>query len=104
MFNPAALRQYAQISDLSTLPASVLFTHTTRTLTVFDAYPKSQFHFLVMPRISHSMATDKEVVDVDGPSELLSSSQLSSLRTLLKADKAKAKDVLLGLRDDAMRV
>lgn len=82
------LRSYAQRSDPSTLPSSVLFTHTTHSLTIFDAYPKSIFHFLVLPRIVPP----------------LTASDLSSLVNLLKCDKGKAKNVLERLSEDAKSV
>jgi aprataxin len=48
------LRAYAKLDDASlrttTLPPTVYFSHTRHTLTIFDAYPKALFHFLVLPR------------------------------------------------------
>ena len=52
MFDIAILRKYAQLSDPTKLPPARLFTYTDRTITVFDAYPKATFHFLVLPRIT----------------------------------------------------
>jgi hypothetical protein len=86
MSNLTYLRKLAQVSNPQALPQSVLFTHTPTSLTIFDAYPKSIFHFLILPR----------------PVPPLSVSDLANLRTLLKSDKARAKDVLLGLRQDAL--
>jgi aprataxin len=82
------LRKLAQMSKPETLPVSVLFTHTPTSITIFDAFPKSIFHFLILPRLVP-------------PSSV---SELSNLRALLKSDKARAKDVLLGLREDANAV
>jgi aprataxin len=78
-------RSYAAKSDPRCLPPSILFAHTPATLTLFDLYPKSIFHFLVLPRIIPPLT----VFD------------LTSLRTLLKADKTKAKEVLTRLHEDA---
>jgi hypothetical protein len=39
------------------LPPTVYFSHTRHTLTVFDAYPKALFHFLVLPRLQIATAT-----------------------------------------------
>jgi len=86
MANLTHLWKLAQVSNPQALPQSVLFTHTPTSLTVFDAYPKSIFHFLILPR----------------PVPPLSVLDLANLRTLLKSDKARAKDVLLGLRQDAL--
>ncbi|CCM02411.1 uncharacterized protein FIBRA_04509 [Fibroporia radiculosa] len=82
------LRGYAQKSDPNTLPLSIRLTHTTDTLTVFDAYPKSIFHFLVLPRIVPP----------------LTASNLSNLRSLLKCDKNLARKVLEKLNRDAQGV
>lgn len=109
MSNLTILRSYAQKSNPTSLPPSVLFTHTSTSLTIFDAYPKvrrtasmprcktvlifrhliqSIFHFLILPSVTPPLS----VFD------------LASLRTLLKADKAKAKEVLTGLAEDAKTV
>jgi hypothetical protein len=39
------------------LPPTVYFSHTRHTLTIFDAYPKALFHFLVLPRLQIATAT-----------------------------------------------
>jgi aprataxin len=85
MFNLTVLRSYAQKSNPANLPSSVLLSYTPKSLTIFDVYPKSIFHFLVLPRVTPQLA----VFD------------LASLRTLFKADKIKAKEVLIGLSEDA---
>ncbi|KAF8894520.1 hypothetical protein BD779DRAFT_1669016 [Infundibulicybe gibba] len=79
------LRSYAQRAP-SAFPNSVLFSHTTTSLTIFDAYPKSIFHFLVLPRMG------------DSASEV---ARLMDLKSLLRSDKAYAKDVITSLLDDA---
>jgi aprataxin len=88
MSNLTVLRRIAQIPKPESLPASVLLTHTPTSLTIFDAFPKSIFHFLILPRV------------VPPHTE----SELADLRSLLKSDKERAKDLLLGLRDDANAV
>ena len=82
------LRSYAQRADPSTLPASILLTHTEHTLTIFDAYPKSIFHFLVLPRIIPPLTT----------------SDLANLRAVLKGNKARAKQVIGWLVEDGAEV
>jgi aprataxin len=89
--NLFALRQYATKSDPGSLPPSVLFQHTSATMTIFDAYPKSKFHFLVLPRVRSSE---------DG----LTVSDLSNLKQLLKHDKEQAKAVVTGLAEEARRL
>lgn len=81
------LRSYAQRPDPSTLPASILLTHSEHTLTIFDAYPKSIFHFLVLPRVIPP----------------LTASNLANLRTVLKGDKTRAKEVIGWLAEDGAK-
>lgn len=87
MSNLTILRSYAQKANPASLPPSILLTHSATSLTIFDAYPKSIFHFLILPRIVPPLT----VFD------------LASLRTLLKCSKDRAKDVVLGLSNDAKR-
>ncbi|KAF8559816.1 hypothetical protein OG21DRAFT_1594605 [Imleria badia] len=87
--NLTVLRRYVQEVKPETLPPSVLFEYNDKCLTVFDAFPKSIFHFLVLPRV--------------GPGSP-SVGELSNLRTLLKGDKARAKQVLVDLNDAAYNV
>ncbi|KAK7043624.1 aprataxin-like protein [Paramarasmius palmivorus] len=86
MSNLSILRTYAQ-KPPSEFPSSVLFTHTERTLTIYDAYPKSTFHFLILPRVQ----SESEITLKD----------LHSLKTLLKCDKSHAKEVIDALAKDA---
>lgn len=89
MSNLTVLRRYAQEVKPETLPPSILFGYNNKCLTVFDAFPKSIFHFLVLPRV--------------GPGSL-NTGDLANLRTLLKGDKARARQVLLDLSDAADNV
>lgn len=126
------LRAYAQLDDASiaagTLPPTVYFSHTRHTLTVFDAYPKALFHFLVLPRIARRVpatTTDPSGGDGDGDGEgggrevvvMEDAEDLTSLRTLLQraatasssgtahADaRARAEGTLRVLADEAGRV
>ncbi|KAH8980929.1 HIT-like domain-containing protein [Lactarius hatsudake] len=83
------LRTYAKLSDpsLTALPPTVYFSHTKHTLTIFDAYPKALFHFLVLPRLSNDER----------------SSDLTDLRTLLR-QRAFAEETLRVLADEAARL
>lgn len=79
------LRKYAQLPNPTTLPPDLYFSHTQTSLTIFDCYPKSIFHFLILPRVQPD----------------LPAKTLSTLRTLLKGDRARAKSVLEDLRNEA---
>jgi aprataxin len=88
MAHLAILRSYAK-KQPTDLPDSILFSHSKSNLTIYDAFPKSIFHFLLLPRFP----ADSE------PS--LSLADLSSLKSLLTCDKGRAKTVLDALNDDA---
>lgn len=91
MSNPLTiLRSYARKADPSVLPPTILFEHTPKTLTVFDAYPKSIFHFLILPRPSAY------------PS--LTETNLTNLRELLKCDREKAKEVIMDLYEESQKL
>jgi aprataxin len=85
MANLTILRTYAS-KDPARLPNSVLFSHSESTLTVYDAYPKSIFHFLILPRL---------------PSPQLSVHDLDCLKTILESDKTQAKEVINALKTEA---
>lgn len=130
------LRAYAKLDDaslLSTLPPTVYFSHTRHTLTIFDAYPKALFHFLVLPRLrtttsssSSKTTTTTPTEDRDGDEKRErdleevkvkvvadSTAELMSLRTLLQRAVAsdtdpdagaRAKGTLGVLSDEATRL
>src|ERR1700761_6413519 len=79
------LRQYASKSNSATLPKSVLFSHSESTITIFDAFPKAIFHFLILPR----------------PNPPFTVGNLSSLRSLLLWDKSRARECILNLQKAA---
>ena len=120
------LRAYAKLDDASlaaTLPPTVYFSHTRHTLTIFDAYPKALFHFLVLPRLRIAITTSSpaEDGDEDGRGELERDSDavgasvkvvvadrtadLTSLRTLLQraasASAATASDTSIDPDSDS---
>ena len=83
------------------------FAHNASSLTIFDAYPKATFHFLLLPRILSSVGEGADaIVEVEGTTSVqpLKAAQLSNLQSLLKVDKARAKDLILGLHRDAQEV
>ena len=88
MLDLTILRTYSQAVPHS-LPASILFHHSSKNITIFDAFPKSMFHFLVLPRVQKAP---------------LDAATLSSFQSLLKGDKKQAKEVITTLAEDAMVV
>lgn len=92
------LRTYAKLPDstiTTTLPPTVYFSHTQHTLTIFDAYPKALFHFLILPRISDTAYA----------------SDLKDLRTLLRRraspdaqTRSRAQETFRVLADEAARM
>ena len=87
MANLTILRSYVQAAD--DLPSSILFKKSSQNIVIFDGYPKSIFHFLVLPLIREPE---------------LSVSRLDNLQSLLKGDKETAKGVIEGLATEAMQV
>ncbi len=74
------LRAYAKLDDASlvaTLPPTIYFSHTRYTLTIFDAYPKALFHFLVLPRL-HLGAPTTTTTTTTTPGPAASSSSRES--------------------------
>jgi len=93
MSNLTILRTYAETAPES-LPSSVLFKHSPKSITIFDGYPKSIFHFLVLPRL-----------DGDNIWPKLNAHKLSGLRALLiGTDRDQAKEVISALAEDAKAV
>ena len=91
MSNLFILRKYAEKAP-SSIPSSILFSSSPKTLTIFDAFPKSIFHFLVLPRLQSELSTGINEKDLD------------SLRTLLRSDKQTARAILNALNEDAKEV
>lgn len=91
MAQTTILRSYAVKRDpVKDIPSSILFAHTDTTLTIFDAYPKSIFHFLILPRPSAYTADEVTLEDLD------------SLKTVLQGvEKEKAKRVVLDMEEAA---
>lgn len=82
------LKEYARAGSSHALPPTLLLTSSSTSLTIFDKYPKSLFHFLVLPRLPH---------------DELKSSDLTNLQTLLAVGKkAIAKSLLEGLKQDGL--
>ena len=93
-FNRGILRTYAQLSEPEQLAPNTYFTHTERTVTIFDAYPKAVFHFLVLPRIKNK----------EGP---LSAKNLTSLKVFLNQNQInwkEARTLLKQLKEDGEKV
>jgi len=93
MFDYSILQKYAKMfeSSPSSLPPTLLLTHTGTSLALFDKYPKAIYHFLVLPRIL--------------PGSEFTVGDLTNLQTLLaKGERAEAKTLLEGLKRDAEMV
>jgi aprataxin len=85
-FNLAIFRDYAmKPNPMSSLPPSILLSHSDTCLTVFDAFPKSIFHLLILPRIKPP----------------LSARHLNDLRSLFQCEKGVAKTLLMTLNEEA---
>jgi aprataxin len=91
-FNRSLFCQVAKHKDPESIPAHVYFTHTEHTITIFDAYPKADYHLLMIPRVSN-----------DPEERVWTARNLMSLKTLFSANGLEKKDVygfLLRLKTD----
>ncbi|KAH9484331.1 Aprataxin [Psilocybe cubensis] len=80
------LRNYATAAPES-LSSSLLYKHSPKNIIIFDAFPKSVFHFLILPRVQEPK---------------LNTATLHSLRTLLGAgDREQAKEVVTAMAEEA---
>ncbi|KAF8628452.1 hypothetical protein AX15_003967 [Amanita polypyramis BW_CC] len=81
MSNLTVLRSYVLREPIN-LPKSILYSCTNSVLVLFDAYPKSIFHFLVLPPVRPPFTAE----------------DLTNLRTLFKKDTELAKEVIQELK------
>lgn len=101
MFDNTILRKIAQTADPSKLPASKLFAHTERTITIFDAFPKATFHFLVLPRVTGvEPRTATRLASLSALVKLRSGATREDVRRVM----GEAKEVLEGVKEDAVVV
>lgn len=92
-FNKSIFCQVAKHNTPETFPPNVYFSHTEHTITIFDLYPKAEYHLLVIPRVSK-----------DADEKIRTARNLMSLKTLFKAHGAGRSEVrafLLLLKADA---
>ena len=50
-FDDSLFCKVAQHPKPETFPPNVYVAHTKHTITIFDGYPKADYHFLVIPRV-----------------------------------------------------
>ncbi|TFK92095.1 hypothetical protein K466DRAFT_582202 [Polyporus arcularius HHB13444] len=86
MAHLTVLRGYADRTDPATLPATIRLCHSDFSVTVFDKYPKSIFHFLLLPLIRPPYTAQ----------------DLRDLRTVLQLPREQAKALLQNMRRDAL--
>ena len=86
MAHMTILRTYADRVDPNKLPPTVKLCHTDFSVTIFDKFPKSHFHFLLLPFIRPP----------------LRAADLCDLAALLRLPREQAKAVLQNMRRDAL--
>ena len=92
-FNKSLFCQVAKHKNPETFPAHVYFTHTDHTITIFDAYPKAEYHLLVIPRVSR-----------DSEERVRTAQNLMSLKSLFNTsglEKREIYEFLLQVKADA---
>lgn len=90
-FNINALKAVASNADPTSISPTTLLRYTSSTATIFDKYPKAQYHFLILPRI-----------DPKVPSR--TTGALHDLKSLLRLGKAEASKVLKDLEVESLVV
>ena len=93
VFNRSIFCQLAKHHSPEKLPPNVYFSHTKFSVTIFDAYPKAEYHLLIIPRISRD-ETDK----VRTAENLIS---LKKLFSVPGTDRREIRDFLTLLKEDA---
>lgn len=96
-----ALVEYAKTPDPSEkLAKDVYLTHTERTLTIYDKFPKAMFHFLCLPRLPYrepQSETEIPATTLNSLSALVSHKHaLKVLRDLKEASQEVSLDSLAG--------
>ena len=86
MAHLTVLRSYAEMADPGTLPPEIRLCHTEDSLTISDKYPKSIFHFLLLPRIRPPYTA----------------AGLRDLRSVLQLPREQARALLQAMRRDAL--
>jgi aprataxin len=95
-FPSNALRDYALVKSPSTqIPASTLLIDSPQCITIFDAYPKAKYHFLVLPRYPFLKSGSKSICSID---------DLHDLTSLLAMEKGARKEVVHAIRGMAGEV
>lgn len=97
------LRAYAKLDDASIaakkLPPTVYFSHTPHTLTIFDAYPKALFHFLILPRLQQPPASSTASAPASTTLPTLNSGDDGDKGERCDSDEDKGEDSALLLAD-----
>ena len=71
----------------ASLPGSVLVDADTHTYTIYDGYPKAQFHFLIMPRLP--FAVDEDLGNGKRRRGEVGARELDSIGSLLQSPHAE---------------
>ncbi|EJD02367.1 uncharacterized protein FOMMEDRAFT_157581 [Fomitiporia mediterranea MF3/22] len=89
-FDSMMLAKFASLKSPETvLPPSHYFCHTSRTITVFEQYPKSKIHFLLFPRVGAPPRVPGNLKDI------------LTLLTSPEVSKSEAEALLREMREDA---
>ncbi|KAH9900970.1 hypothetical protein C8Q73DRAFT_225985 [Cubamyces lactineus] len=86
MANITIMRTYAMVPDPTMVPDCFRICHTDASVTVSDLYPKSIYHYLVIPRLPPTLKPE----------------QMEDLRALLRLPREQARSILVRLREDAL--
>ena len=101
VFDRSFFCKVAQHPAPETFPPNIYVSHTEHTITIFDAYPKADYHFLVIPRVL-TPASSKNGDKLG--SSLMTLDNLMSLKSFFQAPgvgRKEAQALLLQLKKDA---
>lgn len=105
-FSSNALRDYALVKSPSAqIPASALLIDSPQCITIFDAYPKAKYHFLVLPRYPFSTKSQKSICSIDDLHDLSSllAMERGARKEVVEAIRVMAEEVVEMIRDEMMK-
>lgn len=100
VFDRSLFSKIAQHPAPETFPPNVYVAHTEHTITIFDSYPKADYHFLVIPRVAPASRAPGK----NGSLGTMTPGNLMSLKTFFHSpgvDGKKARAFLLQMKEDA---
>lgn len=90
-----ALRDAARVARPETLGTSTLLLANERCIAIFDRFPKSKYHMLVLPRIPYYTAQGLTERDLDSPSSILRHPKAGDVISALAETAAEVEEMIV---------